>query len=165
MDITQFSTSELLKLHASSLLALKQRGVVRTLNAPTGDLAEYLFCNAFGWQMAKNSKAGYDATDVNGQRYQIKARKLNDINKSGERCLSAFRGLDDKKFDMLAVILFNADYSIYRAVLLPHEFVLPNCSGFSAHTNAHIFYARDAFLDNERSIDVTEALRASLKAL
>lgn len=46
------------------------RGMVRSANNPTGDLAEYLFCHAFGWQQAPSSERGYDATGADGTRYQ-----------------------------------------------------------------------------------------------
>ncbi len=44
-------------------------------NSPISDYTEVLFCQAFGWTRAGNSAAGFDATDPERQRYQIKAAK------------------------------------------------------------------------------------------
>lgn len=55
------------------------RGITRTSNNPTGDLAEYLFCRTFGWKQVDNSKANIDAVDSAGLRYQIKGRRIKRI--------------------------------------------------------------------------------------
>src|SRR6185369_16922352 len=97
--------SQLLALHSRVMNELKARGLVRTANNPTGDLAEYLFCKAFGWNRAGNSNANLDAIDHDGIRYQIKARRLTTAN--GSRQLSAIRDLKNGHFDFLAAALFS----------------------------------------------------------
>ena len=64
------------------------------------DYAEMLFCRAYGWKMVRKSSAGFDATDDQGVRYQIKARRLTTHNRS--RQLSAIRKLESGPFDYLA---------------------------------------------------------------
>jgi len=76
MDISQLSPSELLALHAQLSDELRARGITRSANNPTGDLAESLFCRAFEWTQAGNSKANIDAVDAQGTRYQIKGRRM-----------------------------------------------------------------------------------------
>lgn len=39
-----------------------RRGVIRSANNPTGDLAEHLFCKAFGWKQAGDFQAIVDAS-------------------------------------------------------------------------------------------------------
>ena len=68
-DMTE---TELLQLQASVIDELKARGVVRTKNNPLGDYTEWLVAKALGLELATNSAAGYDATDADGVRYQIK---------------------------------------------------------------------------------------------
>ena len=46
--------------------------MARSANNPTGSLAEFLFCRAFSWQQASNLEKGFDASDGDGKRYQIK---------------------------------------------------------------------------------------------
>src|SRR5690606_22222507 len=81
-SITALSVAELLVLHAQIGEELRDRGVVRSANNPTGDLAEYLFCRAFNWKQAPNSERGYDAIGSDGIRYQIKGRRIHRRNKS-----------------------------------------------------------------------------------
>jgi len=76
-----------LSLHSRVAEELRARGVTRSSNNPTGDLAEYLFCKAFGWTQAQKSHANIDAVGKDGTRYQIKGRRVTRFNNS--RQLSA----------------------------------------------------------------------------
>ncbi|OYU72039.1 MAG: hypothetical protein CFE32_24915, partial [Alphaproteobacteria bacterium PA3] len=114
--IKVFSVAKLLVLHAEIGEELRERGVVRSANNPTGDLAEYLFCKAFGWQQAPNSERGYDATGPDGTRYQIKGRRIHRRNKS--RQLSAIRDIDGGHFDVLAGVLIDDNFNVMRAALI-----------------------------------------------
>ena len=148
-DLQKTSVSELLKAHASIIDELMGRGVLRTQNNPTGDYAEWVCCKAFGWDQAPNSAKGYDATDQSGVRYQIKGCK------SASRQLSAIRDLS--AFDVIAAVLFNPDYTIKRAALIPAS-VVSQRSSFSKHTNSHIFYLKDDVWDDPQVADVTREL-------
>ncbi|WP_246763593.1 hypothetical protein [Rhizobium sp. 007] len=77
MEFEGKTTAELLTMHAAIMEELRGRNVLRSANNPTGDLAEYLFCAAFGWQQAANSVKGYDALDGAGIRYQVKGRRIH----------------------------------------------------------------------------------------
>jgi len=46
----------LLQGHVAIADELRRRGITRSHNSPTGDLAEYLFCRAYDWQQAPNSE-------------------------------------------------------------------------------------------------------------
>lgn len=89
MDLSVLTPSALLALHAQVADELRARGITRSANNPTGDLAEYLFCKAFGWKQADHSSANADATGSDGTRYQIKGRRITRQN--GSRQLSAIR--------------------------------------------------------------------------
>ncbi|MBY3342891.1 hypothetical protein [Rhizobium laguerreae] len=149
------TTADLLAMHAAIMEELRGRDVIRSANNPTGDLAEYLFCAAFGWQQAANSVKGFDATDGGGIRYQIKGRRIHQRNKS--RQLSAIRDLEG--FDVLAVVLFDDNYNIARAALIPAAAVTERAV-YVAHTNSHKFLARDSIWEVANVTDVTERLRA-----
>ena len=146
---------ELLALHAAIMEELRARNVLRSANNPTGDLAEYLFCAALGWTQEANSAKAFDATGDDGTRYQIKGRRLHHRNKS--RQMSAIRDLDG--FDVLAGILFDDDYRVMRAALIPAA-VVRDRSTYIAHTNSHKFLLRDDVWDAPGVIDVTDCLRA-----
>jgi len=59
-----------------------------------------------------------DATDAARVRYQIKGRRLTTHNNS--RQLGALRDLSAQGFDVLAAVLFQEDYRVLKAALIPH---------------------------------------------
>jgi hypothetical protein len=113
MDISGLSPSALLALHAHVADELRSRGITRSSNNHTGDLAEYLFCKASGWTQSGNSNRSIDAVDSGGISYQVKGRRITRFNNS--RQLSAIRNLARAHFDFLAGVLFNEDYTVMRA--------------------------------------------------
>jgi hypothetical protein len=139
-DLNGKSIAEMLALHAAINEELRSRDVLRSANNPTGDLAEYLFCTAFGWEQEANS---------------IKGRRLHRRNKS--RQMSAIRSTDG--FDILAGVLFNDDFCVIRAALIPASVVFERTS-FVDYTKSHKFYLRDDVWDAAGVSDVTERLRA-----
>lgn len=155
-DLKAMSLNRLLALHAAIMNELRDRGVARSANNPTGDLAEFLFCRTFLWQQAPNSAKGFDARDDSGKRYQIKGRRLDRRNKS--RQLSAIRDLDG--FDTLAAVLFDEEYRVFRAALIPCG-VVRERSNFVPHTNSYAFTLTDDVWDDTRVTDVTAELQAA----
>src|SRR5271156_1368529 len=103
MDLRTFTPPQLLLLHSKVADELRERGITRSANNPTGDLAEYLFCEAFAWKQAGNSQANVDAIGRDGLRYQIKGRRMTRFNNS--RQLSAIRDMAGSHFDFLAGVL------------------------------------------------------------
>ncbi|MBB5723516.1 dihydroxyacetone kinase DhaKLM complex PTS-EIIA-like component DhaM [Loktanella ponticola] len=158
-DLTALSVPELLAFHAGIGEELRERGVVRSANNPTGDLAEYLFCQAFGWTQAPNSERGFDATGSDGTRYQIKGRRIHRRNKS--RQLSAMRDLSSGHFDVLAAVLFDDEFQIVRAALVPLRLVEGRAT-YIAHANSSKFMLRDDVWDEPDVEDVTKQIRAAM---
>lgn len=157
MKLNRCSISEILQLQVGIGEELRERGVIRSANNLTGDLAEYLFCAAFDWQQEPNSKRGFDATGQNGLRYEIKGRRVHRRNKS--RQLSAIRDLPGKQFDVLACILFDDMYNIARAALIPHS-IVSRRSSYINHTNSYRFILQDEVWDLDGVEDVTKVLRS-----
>jgi hypothetical protein len=157
MDLSGLNPSALLALHAQIADELRSRGITRSSNNPTGDLAEYIFCKAFGWKQSSNSNPSIDATDFGGIRYQVKGRRMTRYNNS--RQLSAIRNLAGAHFDFLAGVLFSEDYTVMRAALIPHSVALKKAS-FVEYTNSHKFLLRDDVWDAAGVRDVTAELRA-----
>lgn len=157
LNLADLRPRELLALHALVADELRARGITRSANNPTGDLAEYLFCKAFGWQQASNSHPNVDALGSDGIRYQIKGRRLTRFNKS--RQLSAIRDLRDGHFDFIAGVLFNEDYTVFRAALIPHG-VAVDRSTFVEHTNSYKFLLHDDVWNAPGVRDVSRELAA-----
>src|ERR1700688_1870274 len=102
MDLSGLNPAALLALHAQVADELRVRGITRSSNNPTGDLAEYLFCKAFNWRQAGNSSPNIDAVSEHVTRYQIKGCRITRYNKS--RQLGAIRDFSGRHFDFLATI-------------------------------------------------------------
>jgi hypothetical protein len=165
MDISELSARQLLKLHADIEGRLRELEIIRSANNPTGDLAEYLFCKAFpDWVREGNSQAGYDAKGTkDGLLYQIKGRR---ITHNRSRQLSAIRSLERAHFDYLAGVLFNEDYSIFKAALIPHAVLQSlnkerNHISFQKHTNSHVFLLVDDIWKIPYVEDVTDKLQSA----
>ena len=155
MDLRESTVRELLRLHSSILDELKRRRIVRTRNNPVGDYAEWLVAKVLGLELATNSSAGYDGIDSEGQKFQIKGRRINRENKS--RQLSAIRNLEEKDFDQLAAVIFDENYEIVDAVLIPHE-VVGEYATYRSHVNAHILHLKGPILNDPRIRDIKQQL-------
>lgn len=156
VDLATHSVAELLVLHGRIAEELRDRGITRTSNNPTGDLAEYIFCKVFGWRQEANSKSNIDAVCGNGLRYQIKGRRITRYNKS--RQLSAIRDLRGDHFDFLAGVIFDESYAVLRAAIIPPSVVHEGAT-FVARTNSHKFILRDDVWNQPGVRDVTDRLR------
>lgn len=55
-DLSKMILRRLLDLHAGIMEELRRRGAARNENNPTANLAKFLFCRAYAWQKAPNSK-------------------------------------------------------------------------------------------------------------
>ena len=140
---------------------LRRREIVRSANNPISDYAELLFCKAYSWTRENNSAAGYDATDQNKVRYQIKARRLTPNNRS--RQLSAIRKLDEDPFDVLAGVLFDDKFLVLKAILLPIAAVRARAVHV-LHTNSWKFLLRDDVWNEPGAQDVTKQIRKKAAA-
>src|SRR3990172_5027999 len=113
--------SELLRLYANVLRELQRRQIIRSKNNPVADYAEYLVGKALRLRTVTKSTKGYDLVGTDGTRYEVKARRLTPDNES--RQLSFIRGLKERHFAYLAGVLFEEDFSVLRACLIPIEIV------------------------------------------
>ncbi len=154
--LKDLSVAELLYLHVGINDELRSREIVRGENIPTGDLAEFLFCSCYRWERVRNSQKDFDAKDDQGNRYQIKGRRLNKHTPS--RQLSAIRNLDG--FEFLAAVLFDHEYRVSRAALIPNE-VIRNRSTHVKHDNKWNFILTDDIWDLSNVVDVTKDLQAT----
>lgn len=155
MDLRDLGTHELLRLFSNVLDELRRRGTIRSTNNPVADYAEHIVAEGLSLMLVQKSTAGYDAVDAQGQRYEVKARRLTPQNKSTQ--LSAIRSLDEQHFSYLAGVLFNADFSVRRACLVPYEVVRQEAV-YRSHVNAWILHLRDRIWDIPGVQDITLAL-------
>lgn len=142
----------LLRLFAETLEELRRRDLVRSSNNPVADYAEKIAAHALTLRLIGKSGSGHDGEDASGKRYQVKGRRVTAHNDS--RQLSFMRNLDAKPFDYLVGIIFNAEFRVHRACIVPFEVVQAR-AGFSKHVNAHRLLLRDDVWGVEGVRDVT----------
>lgn len=155
MEYSSHTDHQLLLAYVAVMDELRARGITRSSNNPVADYAEGLIAKSLGLQLAGRSAAGYDAVDSAGVKYQIKARRITPANPSTQ--LSHIRRLEARPFDLLAAVIFAADFSVQYAALMPPEVVLERAR-FSAHANAHIFLFKRDVLADPRVTDITSRL-------
>ena len=151
-----FTTAGLLALYRDTLRELRDRGVIRTANAPAGDYAEYKVRCAFpGSELAPNSEKSWDIKAADGTRLQVKCRVIFDLRNRGQRQLSPFRSFG---FDAAAIVLLDENYRLRRASLVPRETVETHAVHRS-HVNGAVLFATDSLLGDPDATDITELLR------
>lgn len=145
------------------LLRNSDQKVVRSSNNPVADYSEYLTARAFGLTLVANANIGFDAIGPDDVRYQVKARRLTAHNKS--RQLGFLRGLDkvEAPFDLLVGILFNADFTVLRASLIPFEVIRDSVARVD-YVNGWRFILREAVWDLPGVEDATDSIRAAVHA-
>jgi hypothetical protein len=139
--------------HEAMMDSLKAQGVIRSSNAPLGDLAEWLCCTAFGWARQSNSHLGFDGLGADGTRYEIKARR-------NHTKLSAIRDIDKKLFDYICAVRFDKHYKVTRAALIPHAVIKARGSHY-ARNNQINFNFTASTLAEPGVVDVTQKLQAA----
>lgn len=155
-SLNNLSIKQLLHQFADILDELKIRRVVRTRNNPVADYAEWLAARALELTLERNSKLGYDAQNKKGERFQIKGRRLDAINKS--HLLSVIRNLAAQEFDYLIGILFDRDFVVMEAYRIPHQ-LLGKYARYSEHQNGHILHLKGPILQNPMVEDLTRIFK------
>lgn len=150
----QMNVMDLLRLHSEILTELKDRGVVRSKNNPTGDFAEWLTAKTLGLALEDNSAKGFDATDSKGNRYQIKGRRITDDNPSTQ--LGVIRNLDAHEFDYLIAVILNSDWTVLRVAQIPYE-QIDSLASFREHQNGHVMHLRPSVFSCPGVLDLTNA--------
>jgi hypothetical protein len=104
-DPTSRTAGELLGAYTTILDELRVRGLVRTNNAPIGDLAEYACAIVYGGVLAPNSEKSYDLVAADGRRVQVKVRNM----RADTRPSSAFSVIRSFTFDVCIFVLIDTE--------------------------------------------------------
>ena len=152
-DLSAVSVPDLLGRYAAILAELRERGVVRTRNAPLGDYAEHLAAKVYGGTLEPNSVKSYDLLAADGRRVQVKARTVGPDTRAGA-VFSVFRSFD---FDIAVLITFDsATYVLRQAREVPVN-ELETAGRHSAHVNGRLIRITAGL---RLGVDVTEQFRA-----
>jgi hypothetical protein len=150
-DPADLTVRQLLASSVAVVDELLRRELIRTRNAPLGDLAESLALRTYGGTLAPNSEKSYDLLTPDGTRVQVKARVLQP-NDTRSQTSSAVRSWD---FDLALFLLFDAGtYDLTWARELTDDEAEP-LGRRVEHTNSWAVLVRQV---ENAGTDVTERL-------
>lgn len=120
------TAGDLLALYGGVLRELRHRGLIRTNNAPIGDLAEYCAAVVYDGLLAPNSEKSYDLTSADGLRVQVKVRVLR-AGTNAAAVFSPFRSFD---FDLCAFLIVD---DLENRVIVAREWTVEQVRELSRH--------------------------------
>jgi hypothetical protein len=133
-SLKSLSDQELFRTYGIVMEELRGRGLTRSSNNPVADYAELLVANHFGVEPVQGVQAGYDVLTNDGVRIQVKARRR--AARSQPRYYGWIRNLDAREFDMLALVLFGADFEVIDADLLDWD-AITKFARYNERVGAH----------------------------
>ena len=155
-DPTTRGNRELLSDWAGIMRELRNRGIIRTNNSPTGDIAEALVERALRGERSHFSQAGWDvrlppsAAFPDGERVQVKSLRVVPWSKPPSNCSP----IVDQDYDTVVVVYFDEDFRVTRALRFSREvvedaFVPRTRDGARIIRLTKLFLARDDVHDIE----------------
>ncbi|WP_104081982.1 hypothetical protein [Cryobacterium sp. Y11] len=130
LDLHTMNVGELLDTYSRILDELRNRGLIRTKNAPVGDLAEYAASIAYEGKLEKNSAKSYDLLAGDGRRVQVKVRNVVPTTSQSQ----TFSAIRSDGYDVCLFVLVTDN-----RVTLAKEWslaVVKMHGRFQAHTNS-----------------------------
>ena len=115
LEVAQSLIDTYIDLHSS----LKKLGVLRTNKSVISDYGEWVASKFLNLELAENNvQAGYDAVDVKGKKYQIKARTSD----KGEPAYH-FRKIEPKEFNFAVFVDFTPQLELKMLAIVPYDTV------------------------------------------
>jgi len=106
-----------LKNYRRARKKLMKLGIIRSERTVQGDYGEWLACSLLKLTTAKSGvQPGYDATDEQGQKYQIKTRLIHDIDSATSFDLHEM----NQGFDFLLGVLLSKEVELLAIVKIPY---------------------------------------------
>lgn len=160
IDIGSLTVRELLRLSARIVTELISRDVLRSRNAPAGDLGEHLVAKAYQGELAKASVKSWDVR-AGDRKLQVKCRLIDPDGRRYES-FSAFRSWE---FDACVFITLDCyTYDVLRAVEVPMATVQALARERS-WVKAHVISVGQIAGPVQGARDVTDPIRRALDDL
>ena len=144
-----WTVGRLLGTYTSILEELRIRGLVRTNNAPIGDLAEYACKIVYRGELAANSEKSYDLIAADGRRIQVKVRNLR-FDTSPSAVFSVIRSFD---FDACIFVLVDAEKGYVQGAYEWSAHDVQEHGAHRAHVNGVVVRVSQA---KRHGIDLTD---------
>lgn len=158
IDVKTLAVTRLLSLYAELLTELFNRGVVRTRNAPAGDLAEMLVAEAYDGDLAGNSVKSWDVAAADGRHLQVKCRVVQ-VGDKRSHTYSPFRSWGFQA--CVFVVLDSRTYAVVSAVEVPVA-QIEIISSRSAWVAGDRVRVNQDLASLSGAVDVTDRIRKAL---
>ena len=150
-ELRSRSTLQLLHLYADILTELVRRGVVRSRNAPAGDLAEWIAAELYNGTLAPPSEKGWDILAADGRLIQVKARMIV----TGDQRSHVYSPFRSWGFDACLFLVLDAHtYDVVRAIEVPVDSV-KGVAKEVKHVNGFRIGTKMRLLDLDGAVDRT----------
>jgi len=126
------TVGEILHVYTSLLIELRSRGMVRTNNAPIGDLAEYACAAYYEGVLAPNSEKSYDLVAADGRKVQVKVRNVREDTRPS----ATFSSIRSTDFDICVFIIVNPTTSSIESAYEWTATEITDHGRFTSHTNS-----------------------------
>ncbi|QNE45427.1 hypothetical protein F1C15_15765 (plasmid) [Frigoribacterium sp. NBH87] len=149
--LAHLTVGELLDTYTDVLAELRTRHLVRTNNAPIGDLAEFCAAMVYDGLLAPNSEKSYDLAAADGRKVQVKVRLVRPGMASGA-VFSPIRSFD---FDLCAFLVIDNEVGqvIAAREWTPEE--VREHGSFKQHTNGTVVTVSQLRSSKARGVDRT----------
>jgi hypothetical protein len=163
LNPSDLTAHELLRRYAGIRRELRSRGIIRTLNAPAGDLAETLVARAYSGNLAPNSEKSWDVTADDGRLLQVKSRV---IAASATNKPIQFSVFGSWHFDAATFVVFAAEtYEVLAAYEVPASSVKQRTSVSGWFGGQRLTLSLLGLAALPTCIDVSARLREALENL
>lgn len=159
--LADLNVRDLLSTYADVLAELRERNLVRTNNAPIGDLAEYCAATVYDGLLAPNSEKSFDLTASDGSRVQVKVRQL----RPGGSRSAVFSPIRSFEFDTSVFLVID---TVTNEVIAAREWSADEVrqhGSFKAHTNGTTVTVSQVLAKTARGRDRTEDFAIAWDAL
>lgn len=155
------TVGQLLTTYSRVLAELRLRNIVRTNNAPIGDLAEYCAASVYDGLLAPNSEKSYDLIAANGSKIQVKVLLI----RTGARAPAVFSPIRSFEFDACLFLLIDNERSRVLAAREWTTHQVREHGRHQTHTNGTVVRVAQVRAASAIGVDRTGEFDATWQAL
>jgi hypothetical protein len=160
-ELGSLSVQQLLRLYSRILTELIERGVVRSRNAPAGDLAELLVAKAYRVELAPPSEKSWDVRAEDCTLLQVKCRVIE----PGSRRTHVYSPFRSWSFHSCVFVGLNSvSYDIERATEIPVNSI-KSIARESSWVAGQRVTVNQILAGVPGAVDVTDRLREAYEAM
>jgi hypothetical protein len=159
--LAALTVGELLATYADVLAELRERNLIRTHNAPIGDLAEFCAATVYDGLFAPNSEKSFDLTAADGRRVQVKVRQM----RPGSPRSALFSPIRSFGFDVSVFIVIDTFTNQVAAAREWSADEVREHGSFKKHTNGTTVTLSQVLAKTARGIDRTADFANAWQAL